>query len=237
MAPAVALSCGWAQPMTIPEGVPPSLLPNIQHAIASPAAGTPLSVLQLLVSAAMGLGNQAGLVQSASQAAHAAALLWPQDLSQERRALETQHWVPSFPAAAAAGTAGGAAAMHQAEQPCQPLAVEMAAWLAEHCPEAGIADLQRWALTLRICTLTSMPRHERPEQLVMQVLCECQRAIDASPAAAAAVSARPAPALLAASASCNLARYLEMPGGAARGKRLKQLEEAVRDEAIATKCE
>lgn len=220
----------------------PSLLPNIQHAVASPAAGSPLSVLQLLVSAAMGLGNEAGLVQSANQAAQAAGLLWPQDFPQERAALQAQHWVPTFQAAAGAGAAAGAAAgataAQQAEAPCHPLAVTMAAWLAVHCPEVGIADLQRWALTLRICTLTSMPRHKRPEQLVMQVLCECQRAIDASPAAAAAaVSARRAPALLAASAACNLASYLGKPGGAAREKRLKQLGEAVRDEAIATKCE
>lgn len=196
-------------------------------------------MLQLLVTAAMSFWAElTPRSAAASQAARVAALLWPQDLSQERRALEAQHWVTSFPAAvaaAAAGTAGGTAAAHQVEQPCQPLAAEMAAWLAEHCPEVGIADLQRWALTLRICTLTILPPDKRPERLVTQLLCECQRVLNAIPPAAA--SGGHSRSLLAASGAGNLARRLSKPASAAREKRLAELLQEVQDRAIASECE
>lgn len=128
-----------------------------------------------------------------------------------------------------------AAAAHQVEQPCQPLAVTMAAWLVEHCPEVTLTDLQQWALKLRTCTLSILPPDKRPERLVTQLLCECQRVLNAIPPAAA--SAGHSRSLLAASGAGNLAKWLSKPASAGREKLLAELLEQMQDRAISSKCE
>lgn len=99
--------------------------------------------MQLLVSVALTPNDTSALVVTGC--AETAALVWSQNYHElELAALATQHWVPSF---------SPAAEQRQRQQVdtalVSPLATTLATWLAVHCPEVGLADVQQWAFTLR----------------------------------------------------------------------------------------
>lgn len=187
----------------------------------------------------------AGCKDSAAprHATQACALLWPLDLRREHNTIAAQQYVPSFPAAAPQQggerqlegedkeegeepeLAGATAARQQAQQH----ATAMTAWLAEHCPEVRLADLQQWAFTLLACTLTSLPPDKRPEQFVLQVLYESQRLLDAGHSYAA----------WAAAAAWQVSRWWQPRDvdSTARDRQLTALLEGVRDYAVPNKCE
>lgn len=176
-------------------------------------------------------------------ATQACALLWPLYPRREYNTIAAQQYVPSFPAVGEQQEAARQLeeeegeeegdeedqALLEARQRAQQHSTAMAAWLAEHCPEVRLADLQQWAFTLRACALASLPPDKRPEHFVLQVLCDSQRILDAGHNYAA----------WAASAAWQVSKWWHPRGvdSAARDRQLTALLERVRDHAVLNKCE
>jgi len=169
---------------------------------------------------------------------HGIARLWPPTSSDAMACgsrLAHRQWVPEYPAAAADATAGEAAerphnqAQVQALQPTTALGRRVAADLAQHCTGASWADLQRWALTLRLYmgAVAGPSTHFNIQQ---QLLCDCHTLLS-SPSAGSnpAVAMWGQQLVLLSGGWCSLGRE--------RGSNLGALFEAALADGERRKCE
>lgn len=144
---------------------------------------TPLSVVQLLVTAAL-LAQQRHCDHNNAAVAveifcWAGSSIWGCDSQLQADAagqLERQQWVPSFPYTGPGQLqqleqAQRAQQAQQAQQARTPLGEQLAAELALHCPGVSLADLEQWvsALCLWACANINDFSSE-PSELIRSVL-------------------------------------------------------------------
>lgn len=141
---------------------------------------TPLSVVQLLVTAALLAQQRQCNHNNAAVAVEifcwAGSSLWGCDSQLQGDAagqLERQQWVPSFPY-----TGPGqlqqleqAQRAQQAQQARTPLGEQLAAELALHCPGVSLADLEQWVSALCLWACSSIKDFSsEPSELIRSVL-------------------------------------------------------------------